>query len=198
MKKIVTIDFDIIMHPSIDIYNDSDLTVDEFLLKHESTLGWMAADLELYRELTNFILSFDYDKIKFIYDHHDIVEEIENITEKIELYNIDYHHDIGYNDKVWTIKLQDYDEGNWVRKLWENNKLKSYTWLRHYNSSDVSEKDKKFLTDKHFLIDESFIKAYMLDDLKDADELYISRSSPWVPSYYIHLYELWEDLTNMK
>ena len=34
MKKVVTIDFDIIMHPSIEVYNDSDMSVDEYLSKY--------------------------------------------------------------------------------------------------------------------------------------------------------------------
>ena len=47
MKKVVTIDFDIIMHPSIEVYNDSDMSVDEYLSKY-NFLGVMGADLELY------------------------------------------------------------------------------------------------------------------------------------------------------
>lgn len=47
MKKVVTIDFDIIMHPSIEVYNDSDMSVDEYLNKY-NFLGIMGADLELY------------------------------------------------------------------------------------------------------------------------------------------------------
>ena len=33
--KITTIDFDIIMHPCIGIYNDSDMTADEYLNRYD-------------------------------------------------------------------------------------------------------------------------------------------------------------------
>ncbi len=192
--KILTIDFDIIMNPCIDIYNDSDLTADEYLNKF-NFLGHMAADLELYRELTNLIISFDSNKIHYIYSHNEIVEELQNITEPIDLYNIDYHHDIIYNDDInWKSPLKDYNEGNWVKKLWDDKKIKSYTWLKDYKSSNPSSDsvEKKYLTNKHFVF------SYNLDDLKDCDEVYISLSPEWVPDYYVHLYDLWQDLTKIK
>lgn len=190
--KIVTIDFDIIMSPCIDVYNDSDLTVDEYLNKFDF-LGWMAADLELYQILTNFVMSFDKSKIYFIYDHHDIVDHLKDIEEKIDLYNIDYHHDIGYEDeKFWNSPLQEYNEGNWVKRLWDENKLNSYIWLKDYKSYDLNEKGEKYLTDSYIVYN------YNLKELLDADALYISLSAPWVPEYYTYLYNLWEDLTNMK
>ena len=190
--KIVTIDFDIIMHPSIQLYQNAEEPVDEFLSKFD--IGIMPADLELYKELTKFIMSFDKNKIFFIYDHHDIIEEISDIKEPFDLINIDFHHDIGYGDDMqWnTPLLEKIHEGNWVKHLWDTNRLKSYIWYKDYQSDEVVEEGEKYLTEEHFITNRS------LEKLLDADRLYLCLSSPWVPMNYLSLYDLWEDLTNIK
>ena len=191
--KITTIDFDIIMNPCIDIYNDADITADQYLTKFDF-LGHMKADLQLYRKLTNFIMSFKSEQITFIYSHADIIEKLNKIEEPIDLYNIDYHHDIGYDDDInWKAPLRDFNEGNWVKKLWDDKKLTSYTWLKDYKSENPSmEVEKRYLTNKHF------IHAFDLDELKDSEKLYIALSPEWVPSHYTELYDLWGDLTKLK
>lgn len=192
MKKIVTIDFDIIMHPSIELYNDSDMSIDEYLLEY-SFLGILEADLELYSNLTKYISSFNKDNIHFLYSHDEIISFLENQEEQFILVNIDHHHDLGYGKYAqWSIPLRIYNEGNWVKKLYDLNKIKKYIWLKDYRSNDVASRGEKFITEKHF------ISNYNLDDLKDADELYISLSPEWVPEYYRHLYDLWQDLINNK
>lgn len=191
--KITTIDFDIIMHPCIDIFNDSDLTADQYLNKYDF-LGYMAADLELYAQLTNFILSFDKNKIVFIQSHSDIVEYLEEITEPIDLYNIDYHHDVLYEEKInWKSPLREYNAGNWVKKLWDDKKLRKYVWLKDYKSENPSPQvEKRYITDKHF------IYYYSFEDLQDSDKIFIALSPEWIPSYYTPLYDLWEELTELK
>lgn len=193
--KILTIDFDIIMHPCIDVYNDSDLTADEYLNQFDF-LGWMAADLELYKRLTNFIMSFKKDQIVFIYDHNDIVEEIKDIKEEIELINIDYHHDIGYDDTIWSKPLDEseYHEGNWVKYLWDTKKLKSYYWIKDYKSNDPPDEATKYLTKKSFY--NSFSDNF--EEFQDSNKIYVCYSPSWIPNYYSYLYDLWQDLTNMK
>lgn len=196
MKKILTIDFDIMMAPSIDLYNDSDLDVDEFLNKFDF-VGILEADLDLYRNLTQIILN-NKDKITFIYDHHDIVEYLKDEEEPIELHNIDYHHDLGYGDDMaWhrPLKENEYHEGNWVKYLYDLKKIKSYFWYKHYNSSDPAEEGKKFLNEKHFI--SGIDPTHFINDIQP-DHIYVSLSSPWVPMYYTTLYNVWEDLTNTK
>ena len=187
--KITTIDFDIIMHPCIGIYNDSDMTADEYLNRYDF-LGHMAADLTIYQRLTNFIMNFKPEQITFIYSHSDIVPLLEEVNTSIDLYNIDFHHDIGYEDNQWKIPLREYNEGNWVKKLWDDKKIQSYVWIKDYKSENPStEVEKKYLTSKHF------IQSYDLDTILDSDKIYISLSSAWIPSYYTPLYDLWQDLT---
>jgi hypothetical protein len=185
MKKIATIDFDIIMNPCIDLYNDSDLSVDEYLNKFDF-LGWLGADLALYRTLTNLVMNFDKNRIEFIESHDEIVPEIE---EPIILYNIDYHHDIAYKNEDLTYRFQDYNEGNWVKKLWDSDLIEEYIWLKDYNSADVDEEGEKYITEEHYVYN------YDLSELLEADKLYICFSPEWVPYYYAPLYYLWQDLT---
>lgn len=194
MKKILTIDFDIIMNPSIDLYNDSDLGVDEFLNKFDF-IPVISADLNLYRDLTEIVLKY-INNITFIYDHHDIVDFLKDEEEPFELYNIDYHHDIGYEEKnKWHIPLSenDYHEGNWVRYLYNINKIQKYIWYKSYYSSSPDAEIEKYLTEEH-LIHNTNIELFTKEI--EFDRVYISLSSEWVPEYYRTLYYLWEDLTN--
>ena len=74
MKKVLTIDFDILMHQSINIYNDYDNDVNEFLLDFPF-INQLPIDLELYENLTNFLLQIPKNKIVFIKDHDEIAVE---------------------------------------------------------------------------------------------------------------------------
>lgn len=57
MKKILTIDFDIIMHNSIDLYNDKVPTKDWDELKKIPFMEYIFGDLNLYKTLTEFLLN---------------------------------------------------------------------------------------------------------------------------------------------
>ena len=70
MKKILTIDFDIIMNPSIEVFNDYEGTATEYTTRFDF-LGLMPADLELYQQLTEFLLTQQNKKIYFMEDHHE-------------------------------------------------------------------------------------------------------------------------------
>ena len=135
-------------------------------------------------------MNFKPEQIVFIYSHSDIVPLLDEINTPIDLYNVDFHHDIGYEDNQWKIPLREYNEGNWVKKLWDDKKIQSYIWIKDYKSENPpKEVEKKYLTSKHF------IQSYDLDTILDSDKIYISLSSAWIPSYYTPLYDLWQDLT---
>ena len=68
-----------------------------------------------------------------------------------------------------------FNDGNWVKKLWDLKLINKYIWLKDYNSSDVVSRGNKFLTDKHFIFN------FNLSELSDADELYLCLSPEWVP-----------------
>ena len=154
MKKVLTIDFDILMHQSINIYNDYDNDVNEFLLDFPF-INQLPIDLELYENLTNFLLQIPKNKIVFIKDHDEIVKLTRN-EGPFTLINLDHHHDLGYGDNIrWNIPVKQVDVGNWVKKLWDLNRVNKYIWLKDNNSYDPPSRAQKYLTEKQSRIFES-------------------------------------------
>ena len=185
MKKVLTIDFDILMHQSINIYNDYDNDVNEFLLDFPF-INQLPIDLELYENLTNFLLQIPKNKIVFIKDHDEIVKLTRN-EGPFTLINLDHHHDLGYGDNIrWNIPVKQVDVGNWVKKLWDLNRVNKYIWLKDNNSYDPPSRAQKYLTEKHFF------NNYNFDNLLDVDKVYIALSLDWIPYEYQSLYRIWE------
>lgn len=146
--------------------------------------------LTLY--ITEQIKKIKQNHVYFIKDHdkvNDIIKQL-NIKEKIELFNLDFHHDLGYSPDP---SLESLNCGNWVYKLILENKINSYTWL---NTKD-SKPPNIFPNCKYNVID--IIKNnYMLRELQDIDILIICLSPEWVPPYYQNLFYLWRDLTQNR
>ena len=188
MKKYLTIDFDIIMSPSIEVYNNYDGTATEYTSKFDF-LGIMPADLEMYAQLTEFLKNQRGKPIIFMEDHNEIIQKTKG-DGPFELINIDHHHDIGYGDNIrWKHKVVQVDEGNWVHKLWDLERITKYTWIKNYSSDDAPiQGDKLYISEKHFFhnID--------LSDFNDVEKIFISHSPEWVPEYYEPLYNVWKNL----
>ena len=116
--NIVTIDFDIIMWPSIEIYNDlvnSELSIQDILDDNPNGGFVPTADLWLYKYLTDYILSviksINKDHILFVESHEEVYTKFKDIYPAITLYNIDHHHDLGYGDN------DECDCGSWAKYL---------------------------------------------------------------------------------
>ena len=106
MVKVVTIDFDIIMSPCIEFYNDL-IGVEDPLkdfVKDFSFLTNLPADLYQYEHLTRYIIRSlkNVCQIHFITSHEKIVPILESLPhdEPVEVVNIDHHHDVGYDIKL--------------------------------------------------------------------------------------------------
>ena len=67
-------------------------------------------------------------KIIFIKSHHAFLKYYENES---EIYNIDHHHDLGYDT---TEPIDEYREGNWMMYFLKNNLLKKYVWVHNLKS----------------------------------------------------------------
>lgn len=106
METILTIDFDIIMWPSIELYNHFVNGDDDNMWDIETDfplLQYANADLELYYKLTNFLLKYKEKNIKFIFiNSHD--EILKYINSPSTMVNIDHHHDLGYEEYHWQCK----------------------------------------------------------------------------------------------
>lgn len=191
--KVVSIDFDILMHQDLMIYNDA-VKYKWFNLLNNPMMQTLRINTNLFSILTLWLLDQIKDmnpsQIFFIKDHQSVnhILEVFNI-EKCELYNIDFHHDLGYSLNPSQDQL---NCGNWVFKLLEEKKLLSYTWLNAKESSDFFHKIDfgKCHYDQISIIDNSF----KLKELEKPDILIICLSPEWVPPYCQNLFYLWMDL----
>ena len=92
--NIVSIDFDIIMAPSIELYRSFDFNgYDNY---YQNIFN---ADLTMYTKLTEQLLRWfpqvGQNNIYFIESHEQIINFIPK-DKKCSLINIDHHHDLGY------------------------------------------------------------------------------------------------------
>lgn len=190
--NVLTIDFDIIMAPSINLYNNMVPKEDWDDLERNPQINLSFADYQIYQKLTillsQLITSLNFSQIHFIQDHEQVNQVIG--TEPIEtLVNIDHHHDVSYADEIEKLNC-----GNWVYYLKQNNSLQNYIWIHNTNSTFIPN-DKSFAA----IIDESYnFDDYNLDNLtkQNFDKLIICLSPPWVPPRQRALFYLWMDLFN--
>ena len=194
--KIVTIDFDIIMRPSIESYNyfinEEGCGIDQL---EEEFVHFQncQADLSIYKFLTDFILNVESEKIFFISSHKDILQFV---NDSIDLINIDHHHDLGYSNESYS-EVFEISCGNWVEQLYREDKLKSYTWIHNQNSLPLIGDQAKIDNDL-ILSDENEMKKYLNNLAQHTDSLIICSSFPWVPSIYRPLFDTWHSICENK
>ena len=177
--NVVSIDFDIIMAPSIEFYNN--FTNDKFLFDNP-LLKVCNADLSIYRKLTTWFFknlkNVDYENIIFIKSHEQIVNYI---NKNDIIFNIDHHHDLGYDEK----EINNCNCGNWAKYLLEKNIINNYTWIHNYNSVPPRYFDGK--------IEQCAFGDYNLDFL-EAEKVIICLSPEWIPPQYHQLLYSWMDI----
>ena len=194
--KIVTIDFDIIMRPSIESYNyfinEDGNSIDQ--LEQEFVhFQNCQADLSIYKLLTDFILNVESEKIFFISSHKDILQFV---NESVDLINIDHHHDLGYSNESYSETFE-ISCGNWVEQLYRENKIKSYTWIHNPNSFLLMS-DQARIDNDLIISDENEMKKYLNNLAQHTDSLIICSSFPWVPSMYRPLFDTWHSICENK
>lgn len=187
MKTILTIDFDIIMGPSIELYNN--IVKEQFWETNNqgnnSLLNFVQADLNLYRKITDFILKAKTEQnipIYFITNHHEIIQYIPK-EEELVLINIDHHHDCGYEKDKSHITC-----GNWVYYLKTYYKLLKYIWIHNPNSIINSKEISNMI---NLDIDINYIN---FNNYLNVDYIVISFSPEWIPINYRPLFKIWSDL----
>lgn len=193
MMNILTIDFDIIMAPSIQYYNGlvPQTNWDDLLKNPYYQLSLI--DTDIYNKLTNQILdylpSLKFDQIHFIKSH----EQVNNyllLNKKYNIINIDHHHDLGYSKKDCNEQIDINGCANWVQYIHSKNQLNQYTWI-HNDNSIKPDKNLQYL-----LSNDWEIKKFNLNNLIVPDLLIICLSAPWVPPSYQNLFFLWMDIFN--
>ena len=189
--NVVSIDFDIIMKPDINLYNDwieDDLGVNDFI-KEYKVLENVKADLYIYEYLTRFLLKvikrIDASKVYFIESHETVAKYIDQTF--CNLWNIDHHHDITYNEENIALPLINCNCGDWVKFLMDSKKVKQYVWIGNSNSVEPDES-----VQNHYQYEQKVLEEFNLDKLaQQTDMLFICKSSDWLPEHYAPLFDAW-------
>ena len=191
MKNIVTIDFDIIMGPSIELYNSLVPRKQWEELGEIPQIRTLSADLTLYSRLTEYILKIkkqiSSQHIHFLLDHEDVSFFIQP-EEEVIIYNIDHHHDCGYDQHKKYDKMTC---ANWVYFIHEFASKVEYNWICNINSDLPCDEEDSIKT---LIQNQYFIGSFNLDQLPIPDELVIVLSPQWVPPNIQPLFTLWNNL----
>lgn len=185
MKNIVTIDFDIIMAPCIDLYNNLVPEANWHELRNIPQLNVLTADMFIYQRLTEYLISLlpklSFNQIHFVYDHEKATFSMPG-NDLLNIYNIDHHHDCGYEDQT-PVREQELSCANWVAKIKEFGILNNYIWIKNINS---------FPAPPHFKLEENFIGGYNFEQIPIPDQLILVLSPQWVPEEFYPLFNLWK------
>lgn len=196
--NVVTIDFDIIMKPSIGFYNnmvDPEDPIKNYI-EEFSFLANIPADLYIYDYLTRYITRAMVNgcrDVYFINSHEAAISCIKGLSlkEPVTLYNIDHHHDLGYDKTAneWKTLEKKVLVGNWVKYGKEKKYIDNYFWI-HNDNSDPFPKEAQFLVKDDFDLKDINLN----DDNFVPDVLILCASYEWVPPMYHSLYLAWNSI----
>ena len=195
--NILSIDFDWIMEPSIEIYNDIVSSEDgPWAAFQERAPGVkMECSFSKYEDLCTFLGTHTNPRltskdILICNEHHELFHFIEKINRPFNLYNIDHHHDCGYAvDKEYQSIETAYQTlgltcGNWVYALAKDHPdlFLSYNWICNYNS--VPPINELFTLVPHFMSS----RDLQTIDRIHFDKICLCQSSQWIPPEYRPLF----------
>lgn len=138
----------------------------------------------LYGKLIRILLKQNQNTpIMFANSHihtYDFIKNNHN-EKAVELYNIDFHHDI-LNDNPSL------DCGNWIKFLMQSCRIEKFRWIARKKSVKMYGFTEDEIAKMHILFDFEQIKDMQFDAIS------ICRSDPWTPPhldwYFNHLLEL--------
>lgn len=189
MQTIVSIDFDIIMAPSINLYNNIVPAISWANLEDDPYFQLLKIDATHYQKILGYIMKcikvLPKDKIHFIEDHS---QAVCFINDKCNLINIDHHHDIGYGPDILTQESPTC--ANWVYYLYKNNYINTYTWINNDNSIAPEDNNQLVPIITHGL------RNFDLMEFEVPEELIICLSEPWTPPYIRPLFYTIMDICN--
>ena len=195
--KVLSIDFDIIMAPDINLYNAlvPRTNIEKLIENHPQLVG-LRADLNHYQKLVNLIMQLSkgikYSNICVSFSHEHIGKFLKD-EDNLEIVNIDHHHDLGYDENEDFSKCHC---ANWAYYLFKQGKIINYTWLNNDNSDIIPplRNESCFSTDYFYNITET---TY-IDRFGQPDKIFICLSPEWVPKQYHALFYLMLDLINRQ
>lgn len=199
-KKILTIDFDIIMYPCLQIYNDlvsgdaNPTESWEFLKRERGLEPFIRYDANTLLMIGKIIKAQIAKNAILIpcSEHQQVVDKLKLSesydTDMFSITNIDFHHDIWYrpDDKSILINFDDYNCSNWLGYLLLKNKVENISWYKAYNSTPFFDNE---------YTETIPLNSFRLDELETLieeqfDEVYFVLSPQWVPYEFQHLYNL--------
>lgn len=218
--RILSIDLDYIMGPSIKKYED-------FFWNDNASSRWSNFFRFNSKGIKENDLPFDkghlfylwklfhkclYNDVpvSFAYDHDNILYSIGDKTD-LEIINVDHHHDVLYHgdmihsdlnpDKTRSVKgnkhdyhhiknYNDVDEGNWIAYLRTQDRVKSYTWIT--NEHAIADLDPTELKYYQGLIPKMRVTTKEEYDIMDYhfDHMHLCLSPQYIPPVHWHLYTL--------
>ena len=185
------------MAPSINVYNKSvnedegDLWLGYF--PHDTY--FFTFDANKYTQLMQLLLSIHPKDYIFTKSHLDLINWLstQQIKNPIHIYNIDHHHDLGYEDIQYGTDTEKYrmmveyvNCGNWAAYLNHllPERFQNYTWIKNANSETAI---KPFIK-SHFKNIEMTNNIHILDSIH-IDKLFVCQSPMWIPPMYRPLFD---------
>lgn len=193
--NILSIDFDWIMEPCINVYNNiaNSITPLDEVLK-DSPNAFFKPDYEKFKTLLIYATNIardlpDSSRVLFGLNHQEILTGIEKIwkiqDKPYNIYNIDHHHDCGYTVENWhDIINQGPTCGNWINYC---KNLNSYTWINNKNSQETICNDAFKRLKKYTMCHDINIINYV-----NFDYLFICKSPGWIPKELDPLFNILE------
>jgi len=194
MVNILSVDFDWIMSPSIDLYNSKaadNLNVDISCPATRNVT--LRPDYNQYKQLFIYLQNItnkinDPKKVIFCDKHREIetcIKDKWKLDIPLHVYNIDHHHDCGYELTLQDTLKDGLHSGNWAVAI---DNIKKYTWIGNANSETLTLTDEKI---KHFN------EFMMVNDINainyiNFDYVFVCLSPGWVPQDLWPLYDILE------
>jgi len=180
MWKILSIDIDYIMAPSIHVYDDwvNDHWVDTHIQWKMITQKMGVEPISCEKRVKYLLQVYEKalsslklpEQIKFSKDHHQLLNYVGDRHDLI-IDNIDHHHDIFYEG--WN-SVNEVNEGNWVWWLDHNHQLQKYTWYGNKNSESYDQS-------MPFRCEYDQVFDRRRRPMTDPDFIFICESPQWVP-----------------
>jgi len=209
--RVLSIDLDYIMGPSIDKY--SEIGWDENPSTRWSNFFHISKtkEHELIFDKKNLLWIYSHylkalekcSSVSFAYDHDNILYHIKEY-DNIDLVNVDHHHDILYpsifEDEIivknmkWNYQKiknnSSVNEGEWIGWLRAKDKLNSYTWVTNQNAiDDLGEKQIKYF--------DSLIRKFKIVTREnydivnhDFDHIHVCLSPQYMPKIHWHYFSM--------
>lgn len=194
--KILSIDFNYIMSSCIKLYRHfcgEDITNWDVIENELGIERFLCYDGEVLKQLAALIRrnAINGSKICTMEHHREIVDIINkrsSESEKVDITNIDWGHDIAENkeDVEQTISFDRYSNTNWVGYLQAKGKLGTYTWIKASNSIMLPEE----LVNKFDIRFGIGGKTHIVSLPDDFDAVCVSFSPTQVPYKYKHLFDI--------